>query len=312
VIKLKISIIGGGNVGATAALMLAEKELTKEVVLVDIVESVKGKALDMMCSSPVKPFSCSINGTCNYEDIKGSDVVVITAGLARKPGMTREDLLEKNKQIVGSVCENIVKYAPNAIIIVVTNPLDVMCYYVLKKTGFKKEKVIGMAGVLDSARLRNFIAAELDVSPKDVQGLVLGSHGDSMVPLPEYTTVSGIPIAQFMDEEKIRKLVDRTRNCGAEVVSYLKTGSAYYSPAASIVEMLESIAKDSKRVLPAAAYLEGEYGYSDIFLGVPIKLGKNGVEQIFELKLTDEAKATLEKSAKVTKENIKSLKFQKE
>jgi len=203
---MKISIIGAGQVGATTALMLAEKEVANEVVLIDIVESVKGKALDMMCSSPVDAFSCSVTGSCDYEQIKNSDIVVITAGLARMPGMTREDLLEKNKRIVEGVCENIVKYAPNSILIVVTNPLDVICYVVFKKTGFKKEKVIGMAGVLDSTRLRNFIASELNVSPKDVQGLVLGSHGDSMVPLPEYTTVNGIPITQLMDKEKIDKI----------------------------------------------------------------------------------------------------------
>jgi malate dehydrogenase len=306
---MKVSIIGAGQVGATTALMLAEKELVNDIVLIDILESVKGKALDMMCSSPVKPFSCSINGSCDYEDIKNSDIIVITAGLPRKPGMTREDLLEKNKQIIGSVCENIVKYAPDAILIPVTNPLDVMAYFILKKTGFKKQKVIGMAGVLDSARLRNFIAAELDVSPKDVHGLVLGSHGDSMVPLPEYTTVNGIPITQLMDKEKINKLVDRTRNCGAEVVSYLKTGSAYYSPAASILEMLEAIIKDSKRILPAAVYLEGEYGYSGIFLGVPVKLGKNGIDKIIEIKLSEEAKTALDKSASITKDNIAKLDY---
>lgn len=304
---MKVSIIGAGQVGSTTALMLAEKELANEIVLIDIVESVKGKALDIMCSSPVKPFSCSIDGSCDYEKIKDSDIVVITAGLPRMPGMTREDLLEKNKQIIKGVCENIVKYAPNAVLIVVTNPLDVMCYLVLKKTGFKKEKVIGMAGVLDSARLRSFIAYELNVSPKDVQGLVLGSHGDSMVPLPEYTTVSGIPITSLMDKEKINKLVERTRNCGAEIVSYLKTGSAYYSPGASIVEMVEAIVKDSKRILPAAVYLEGEYGYKDIFLGVPVKLGKNGVEEIIEIKLSGEAKKALDNSANITKNNIERL-----
>lgn len=305
---MKISIIGAGQVGATTALMLAEKELANDIVLIDILESVKGKALDMMCSSPVKPFSCSIDGSCDYEKIKDSDIIVITAGLPRMPGMSREDLLEKNKQIIEGVCDNILKYAPNAILIVVTNPLDVMCYLVLKKTGFKKEKVIGMAGVLDSARLRNFIAKELNVSPKDVHSLVLGSHGDSMVPLPEYTTISGIPITLLMDEEKINKLVERARNCGAEVVSYLKTGSAYYSPAASIVEMVEAIVKDSKRILPAAVYLEGEYGYKDIFLGVPVKLGKNGVEEMIKIRLSDKAKKDLDKSAEITKKNIERLK----
>ncbi len=305
---MKISVIGAGNVGATTALMLAERELADDIVLIDIVESVKGKALDMMCSSPLKPFSCSISGSCNYEDIRDSGIIVITAGLPRMPGMSREDLLEKNKQIIEGVCNNIVKYAPNAILIVVTNPLDVMCYLVLKKTNFKKERVIGMSGVLDSARLRNFIAAELNVSPRDVQGMVLGSHGDSMVPLPEYTTVSGIPITMLIKKEKTNKLIDRTKNCGAEIVSYLKTGSAYYSPAASIAEMIEAIVKDSKRVLPAAAYLEGEYGYSNIFLGVPVKLGKNGVEKIFEIKLSSEAKKALDNSAGITKNNIERLK----
>lgn len=289
--------------------MLAEKELANEIVLIDIVESVKGKTLDMMGCSPLKAFSCSIDGSCDYEKINDSNIIIITAGLPRMPGMTREDLLEKNKKIIKNVCENIVRYAPNSILIVVTNPLDLMCYLVLKKTGFKKEKVIGMAGVLDSTRLRNFIACELDVNPRDVHSLVLGSHGNSMVPLLEYTTVSGIPITQFMDKDRINKLVERTRNCGAEIISYLKTGSAYYSPASSIVEMIEAIVKGSKRILPCSVYLKGEYGYEDIFLGVPIKLGKNGVEEIIEIKLSDEAKKALDKSAEITKENINKLNY---
>ena len=222
--------------------------------------------------------------------------------------MSREDLLQKNKEVIQNACKNIKKYSTNAILIVVTNPLDVMCYVVLKETGFPKEKVIGMAGVLDSARLRNFVANELNVSPKDVHGLVLGSHGDSMVPLPEYTTVSGIPITKLINKERINQLVDRTKNCGAEIVNYLKTGSAFYSPAASIIEMVESIVKDSKRVLPCSVYLEGEYGYEDIFLGVPIKLGKDGVEQIIEIELDDETKQALDKSAELTKKNIEEIK----
>ena len=302
---MKISIIGAGFVGSTTALMLAEKHLAKNIVLIDIVESVKGKALDMMCSSPVKSFSCLIKGHCDYSKIKDSEIIIITAGLARKPEMTREDLLDKNSQIIEEVCENIVKYAPDSILIIVTNPLDVMCYVALKKTGFNKQKVIGMAGVLDSARLRNFISEELNVNPKDVHSLVLGSHGDSMVPLIEYTTVSGIPITQLMDKQSIERVVNRTKNCGAEIVNYLKTGSAYYSPASSIVEMVEAIVKDSKSVLPASVYLEGEYGYNDIFLGLPIKLGKNGVEKIIEVKLNNEAKDLLDKSANITKENIR-------
>jgi len=288
--------------------LISERELAKEIVLLDIVESVKGKTLDIECSSPTMQFSCNLEGCCEYEKIENSDIVIITAGFPRKPGMSREDLLEKNKKVIEGVCDNIKKYAPDSILIVVTNPLDVMAYLTLKRTGFPRERVIGMAGVLDSARLRNFIAKELDVNPKNVQGLVLGSHGDSMVPLPEYTTVSGIPITMLMENEKIERIIERTRNCGAEIVNYLKTGSAYYSPASSILEMVEAIVKDSKSVLPASVYLNGEYGYNDIFLGVPIKLGRKGVEKIIEIKLNEKAKELLDKSAEMTRKNIDKLK----
>jgi len=300
----KIAIIGAGQVGATTAHRIAEKGLGN-IVLIDVVESVKGKALDLLEAAPIEGHDCRIIGSTDYKEIRDSDIVVVTAGLPRKPGMTREDLLEKNKEIVKEAAENIKKYAPNSIVIVVTNPLDVMSYLVLKTTGFDTKRVIGMAGILDSTRFRAFIADELDVSKRDVDAMVLGSHGDTMVPIPEYTTVAGIPITELLSKEKIKEVIERTRNAGAEIVSYLKTGSAYYAPSAAVAEMVEAIINDSRRLVPASAYLQGEYGYSDLYMGVPVKLGKNGIEKIYELKLSKEAKGQLDKSAGIIKANIK-------
>ena len=300
----KISIIGAGQVGATAAHRIAEKNLGN-VVLIDILDSVRGKALDLLEAGPIECHDCCIKGSTDHSAIKGSDIVVITAGLPRKPGMSREDLLQKNKEIVKNASENIKEHAPDSIVIVVTNPLDIMSYIALKTTCFKPEKVIGMAGILDSTRFRTFIAEELEVSKRDVAAMVLGSHGDTMVPVPEYTAVSGIPITRLMENEKIGQLVERTRKGGAEIVGYLKTGSAYYAPSAAITEMVEAIVNDSKRVLPASAYLNGEYGYNDIYMGVPVKLGREGVEKIFELKLSKEAKEQLDRSAQVIEKKIK-------
>lgn len=300
----KVAIIGAGQVGATTAHRIAEKGLA-DVVLIDIVDSVKGKALDLLESAPIECHDCKIEGSTDYSAIKGADIVVITAGLPRQPGMSREDLLDKNKQIAKDAAANIKIFAPDSIIIVVTNPLDVMSYLVLKTTGFDPKKVIGMAGVLDSTRFRTFIADELDVSKRDISALVLGSHGDTMVPIPEYTTVSGIPITELLSEEKIRQLIERTKNGGAEIVNYLKTGSAYYAPSAAVCEMVEAIVTDSKRILSASAYIQGEYGYKDLYMGVPVKLGKNGIEKIYELKFSKRVKEQLDKSADSIKTQIK-------
>jgi len=304
----KISIIGAGNVGSTAGFCIAQKKLG-DVVLVDIVESVKGKALDILEAMPYFGSDSKITGTTDYKEIENSDIVVVTAGLPRRPGMTREDLLEKNTQIVRSVCENIKKYAPNAIVIVVTNPLDLMCYVALKTTGFDKKKVIGMAGALDSARFKAFIAEKVQVSISDVDTIVVGSHGSSMVPVIEHTTIKGKPITGLIKQESIKELVERTRNGGMEIVNYLGTGSAYYAPATSVTQMAEAIIKDSKKIMPASVYVEGEYGYEDIFLGVPVILGKNGAEKIVELKLSKETKQLLDRSADAIKENIKKHTF---
>ncbi|MFH1849179.1 MAG: malate dehydrogenase [archaeon] len=300
---MKISIIGGGFVGATAAFVIAERELG-DVVIVDILESVKGKALDMHEAVPNISSDAGITGTTEYRDIRGSDIVVITAGLPRKPGMTREDLLGKNRDIVSAASENVRKYAPDSIVIVVTNPLDVMAYQAFRTTGFASNRVMGMAGVLDSARFRRFIADELKVSARDVCAMVLGSHGDSMVPLPEYTTVGGIPVTQLIKEERLAEIIKRTRNAGGEIVKYLGTGSAYYAPATSILEMVEAIVKDKGRMIPASAYLQGEYGIDGVYIGVPIILGKNGVEKIVELKLGTASAEALRKSADIVRENI--------
>lgn len=304
----KITVVGAGNVGATAAQRIAEKHLAENVVLLDVIDGIpQGKALDMWESGPVEDFDSAVIGTNNYIDTAGSDIVVITAGLARKPGMTRDDLLMKNAEIVRSVTEQVVPVSPDAVIVVVSNPLDVMTWVSMKTSGFPKNRVVGMAGVLDSARFRLFIAKELNVSVMDVQALVLGGHGDSMVPLIRYSTVSGIPISELMSAERIEQLVDRARNGGIEIVNYLKTGSAYYAPSSSAVEMVDAIVKNRQRILPCAAYLEGEYGLNGMYVGVPVKLGRNGIEKIIELKLTDKELAELHRSALDVKTNIDKL-----
>ena len=301
---MKISVIGAGNVGSTTALMLAQQRLG-EIWQLDIVEGMsEGKALDMAEAGPVGGFESHLHGTQEYEDIVGSEIVVITAGLARKPGMTRMDLLTKNAEIVSSAATRIAKFAPDSIIVVVTNPLDVMTYVAWKTSGFPQNRVVGMAGVLDSTRFRYFVASELQVSVEDTQAMVLGGHGDSMVPLPRYTTVSGIPITQLLSADAIKRLVDRTRTGGSEIVSLLKTGSAYFAPAAAISVMVESIALDKKRMLPASAYLEGQYGLNDVFVGVPVVLGAGGVEKIVEVELSVEEKEALAKSASDVKTGI--------
>src|SRR3989338_8173532 len=302
----KISIIGAGNVGATAAHWITSKELG-DVVLMDIVEGMpQGKALDLLQSAPIGGFDVDIKGTNSYEDTKNSDIVVITSGIARKPGMSREDLISINTKIVKEVSENIAKYSPNAILIIVTNPLDAMVYVAAKVTNFPKNKIIGMAGVLDSTRFRTFIAKELDVSVKDVDAIVLGGHGDTMVPLPRYSTVNGIPITELMEKEKIGELVKRTRDGGAEIVNLLKTGSAYYAPSAAVAEMAESILKDKKRILPCAVYCDSEYGVGGYFVGVPAILGRNGVEKIIELKLTFEEREMFTKSVDQIKKLVRT------
>jgi malate dehydrogenase len=304
----KITVVGGGNVGATAAQRLAEKELAREVVLIDIVEGIpQGKALDQWQSGPVEGFDTRIIGTNGYEEAAGSGIFIVTAGIARKPGMSRDDLLQTNAKIVREVAENIARVAPDSIIIMVSNPLDVMSWVAMKASGFPRERVIGMAGVLDTARYRTFLAMELDVSVEDIQAMVLGGHGDTMVPLISYTTVSGIPVTQLMDRATLDRIVDRTRNGGAEIVAHLKTGSAYYAPSAASVQMAEAIVKDKKRVLPCAAYLQGEYGLDGLFLGVPCKLGRRGLEQIIEVELTDEERAALERSAEAVREPMRVL-----
>lgn len=304
----KITVVGAGNVGATAAQRIAEKHLAENVILLDVIEGIpQGKALDMWESAPVEDFDTAVIGTNDYSDTTGSDIVVITAGLARKPGMTRDDLLMKNAEIVRSVTEQVVLFSPNAVIVVVSNPLDVMTWVSMKTSGFPKNRVVGMAGVLDSARFRLFIAKELNVSVMDVQALVLGGHGDSMVPLIRYSTVSGIPISELMSAERIDQLVDRARNGGIEIVNYLKTGSAYYAPSSSAVEMVDAIVKNRQRILPCAAYLQGEYGLNGMYVGVPVKLGRNGIEEIIELKLTDQELAELHRSAMDVKTNIDKL-----
>jgi malate dehydrogenase len=294
----KITVVGAGNVGATTAQRLAEKELARQVVMVDVVEGVpQGKGLDQWESAPIEGFDTRVIGTNGYEETKDSDIVVVTAGIARKPGMSRDDLLNTNAGIVKQVAEQIKRTSPKAIIIMVSNPLDVMAYVALKVTGFPRERVIGMAGVLDTARYRSFLAEALDISVRDIQAMVLGGHGDTMVPLISYTTVSGIPITQLMDRAKLDAIVARTRTGGGEIVKYLKTGSAYYAPSSAAVQMCEAIALDQKRVLPCAAWLKGEYKLSDLFLGVPCLLGRGGIERIFEVELTKDERAALEKSA---------------
>ena len=303
----KITIVGSGNVGATAAHWAASKELG-DVVLVDIVEGVpQGKALDLFEAGPVELFDANVIGTNDYKATANSDVVIITAGLARKPGMSRDDLMKTNAGIVKSVTEQIVQHSPNCIIIVVSNPLDVMAYVAYKASGFPKNRVVGMAGILDTARYRAFIAEEAKVSVEDIQALVLGGHGDSMVPLVSYTTISGIPVTEFIAKDKLDKIVQRARDGGIEIVNLLKTGSAYYAPSAAAVQMAEAILKDKKRILPCAAWLEGEYGISGVFCGVPVLLGANGIERVIEVPLTTEERAALQKSAGEVESNIGKL-----
>ncbi len=305
----KVTVVGAGNVGASAAQRIAEKHLA-DVVLIDVVEGIpEGKALDLWESAPVEGYDSRLRGTRDYAETAGSDVVVITAGLARKPGMSRDDLLAKNYDIVKGVTEEIVKHSPRAILVVVTNPLDVMAQTALRISGFPKERVVGMAGVLDSARFRSFIAEELDVSVVNVHAMVLGGHGDTMVPLPRYSTVAGIPLPELLPAATIERLVQRTRNGGAEIVALLKTGSAYYAPSAAIVEMVDSILRDRKKILPCAAFLEGEYGIRNLFVGVPVKLGRRGVEQILEIPLSEAEKAALLQSAAAVKELVDKLKL---
>jgi malate dehydrogenase len=306
----KITVVGAGNVGATTAQRVAEKELARTVVMVDVAEGIpQGKALDQWQSAPIEGFDSRVIGTNGYEETRDSDLVIITAGIARKPGMSRDDLLNTNAGIVKSVSEQIAKTSPKAIVIVVSNPLDVMCYVAMKASGFPRQRVIGMAGVLDTARYRAFLAEALDVSVRDIQAMVLGGHGDTMVPLISYTTVSGIPVTQLIDKGKLDAIVDRTRNGGAEIVKHLKTGSAYYAPSAGAVQMAEAIVKDERRILPCAAWLEGEYGMKGLFLGVPCKLGRNGLEKVLEVQLTAEERKALEKSAEAVREPMSAVKM---
>ena len=307
--RKKVSVIGGGFTGATTAFLLAQKELS-DVVLVDIQpmeNPTKGKALDMLEASPVLGFDAKITGTSNYEDTRDSDIVIITAGIARKPGMSRDDLVQTNQKIIKSVTQEIVKYSPNCIIIILTNPVDAMTYTVFKESGFPKERVIGQSGVLDTARFRTFIAEELNVSVKDITGFVLGGHGDDMVPLVRYSYAGGIPLETLLTAERLDAIVERTRKGGAEIVNLLGSGSAYYAPAASLVEMTEAILKDQRRILPSIAYLEGEYGFNDLYLGVPTILGAGGIEKIIELDLTVDEKAALSKSAESVRNVINIL-----
>jgi malate dehydrogenase len=306
----KISVIGAGFTGATTALMLAQKELG-DIVLVDIpqVENpTKGKALDMLEASPVQGFDSNIIGTSNYEHTANSDVVIITAGIARKPGMSRDDLVNTNAKVMRAVTEQIVKYSPEAIIIVLTNPVDAMSYEVFRTSGFPKNRVIGQSGVLDTARFRTFVAQELNISVEDVTGFVLGGHGDDMVPLVRYSYAGGIPLEKLIPKDRLDAIVARTRTGGGEIVNLLGNGSAYYAPAASLVQMAEAILKDKKRILPAIAYLEGEYGYEDMYLGVPVVLGGNGLEKVIELELTEEEKAALDRSAESVRKVMAVLK----
>ena len=307
--RRKVTVVGAGNVGATAAQRLIEKELG-DVVLVDVIEGVpQGKALDMYQSGPVEGFDGKVVGANGYEETAGSDLVILTAGLARKPGMSRDDLLNTNQKIVRECTENVVKHSPNAVIIVVANPLDAMCHVARKVSGFPKGRVFGMAGILDSARMRAFIAMELGVSVENVSAFVLGGHGDTMVPLPRYSTVAGIPITELLPRDKVDAIVKRTAGGGAEIVGLLKTGSAYYAPGSSTVEMVDAVLKDKHKVLPCACYLEGEYGIRDLYVGVPAQLGASGVERVWEIKLTDAEAAALKKSAAAVKELVDVMKL---
>ena len=305
--KTKVTVVGGGNVGATVAQGIAAKELA-DVVVVDIVEGVpQGKTLDLMETAPVEKYDAILTGSNGYDETESSDVVVITAGLPRKPGMSRDDLLWKNEEIVAGVTREVVKRSPKSILVIVSNPLDAMCEVARRVSKFPRERVIGMAGVLDSARMRAFISMELNVSVENTHAFVLGGHGDTMVPLPRYSTVAGIPITELISEERIKAIVDRTRNGGAEIVNLLKT-SAWYAPGASTVEMVEAILKDKRKILPCAAYLQGEYGYKGLFVGVPVKLGRDGIQQIVQIELTDEEKKALDHSAGAVQELVEKLK----
>src|SRR5579883_2540806 len=307
-LRKKVTVVGAGNVGANCALRIADKELA-DVVLVDVVEGVpQGKGLDILESGPVQGYDVTVTGANDYEPTANSDIAILTAGFPRKPGMSRDDLLLANYDVVKSATEQAVRYSPDAILVLVTNPLDAMCWTALKVSGFPRERVVGMAGILDSARFRTFIAEALDVSFENVTAMVLGGHGDTMVPLVRFTNVSGIPLSELLDASTIERLVQRTRDGGAEIVKYLKTGSAYYAPAASTVEMVESILKDKKKVLPCAVYLQGEYGFNELFVGVPVKLGRKGIERIYEIRLEPGERAALEKSAAAVQELVDVLK----
>jgi malate dehydrogenase len=306
----KITVVGAGNVGATTAQRLAEKCLARTVVMVDVAEGIpQGKGLDQWQSAPIEGFDSRVIGSNGYDETHGSDIVVITAGIARKPGMSRDDLMNTNAGIVKQVSEQVKRTSPDAIVIIVSNPLDAMSYVAMQVTGFPRERILGMAGVLDTARYRAFLAEAVDVSVEDIQAMVLGGHGDTMVPLVSYTTVSGIPITQLIDQKQLDAIVERTRTGGAEIVKHLKTGSAYYAPSAAAVQMCEAIVLDKKRVLPCAAWLSGEYGMRDIFLGVPCKLGRKGLEKILEVELTSDERMALEKSADAVRELIAAIKL---
>ena len=305
--RKKVTVVGGGNVGATAAQRIAERDYA-DVVLVDVVEGMpQGKALDLAQSGPVLGYDSAVTGANSYETTANSDIVVITAGIARRPGMTRDDLLRTNMGIMGSVVSEVVASSPDSILLIVSNPLDAMVYHAHKLSGFPKERVVGMAGVLDTARMRTFIAQELNVSVEDVQAYVLGGHGDTMVPLVRYTTVGGIPLENWLPQDRVEAIVQRTRDGGGEIVSLLKTGSAFYAPSAAVLQMVDSILLDKRRIVPAAAYLDGEYGVNGVFIGVPVILGENGVEKVIELELTDEEQAGFQKSVEAVNELVEAM-----
>jgi malate dehydrogenase len=305
--RKKVTVVGAGNVGATVAHRLVDKQLA-DVVLIDILEGIpQGKGLDLLEAGPIEGYDCRVRGTNNYADTGNSDIVVMTAGFPRKPGMSRDDLLKANYDVVKATIGEVAKYSPDCILIVVTNPLDAMAQTAFKVSGFSRNRIIGMAGVLDTARYRTFIAEALNVSVQNVQGFVLGGHGDTMVPVPRYTTVAGIPVGELMPKEKLDAIIDRTRKGGAEIVNLLKAGSAYYAPSAAVVEMVDAIFNDRRKILPCAAYLEGEYGIKGLFVGVPVKLGARGIEQVIEIKLTAEEKAALGKSAESVKELVQVI-----
>ncbi|MEE8177877.1 MAG: malate dehydrogenase [Acidobacteriota bacterium] len=306
--RKKVTVVGSGNVGASVALRLADKELA-DVVTIDILEGIpQGKALDTLQAGPVMRSDSQVTGTNDYKDTANSDLVVVTAGFPRKPGMSRDDLLMKNYEVIKATTENLVKHSPNCILIIVTNPLDAMCQAALRVSGFPKHRVIGMAGILDSARFRTFIAQELKVSVENVQAFVMGGHGDTMVPLVRFSQVAGIPLTELLDAATIERIVQRTRDGGAEIVKYLKAGSAFYAPSAAVMEMVEAILKNKKKILPCAAYLEGEYGIQGLYVGVPVKLGANGIEQIIQVKLTADEQKALQKSADAVKELVDIIK----